>query len=187
MMLGHTAHLTTSDKYGNVVSLTQTLGPNMGSKVASKGLGFLYNVTMGPYLGGYLGEDKPGDRASSHISPTIFSKGDKVVLALGAAGGNKIPVAINQVAYRYLKTGMPLVDAIFFPRVYKSESPIYIESHLGINHLSDYEFYPESFNVEMIRTKAYFGRVHAIALDSINGKWFGSADPDWEGTVSSFE
>jgi hypothetical protein len=82
---------------------------------------------------------------------------------------------------------MPLVDAIFFPRVYKSESPIYIESHLGINHLSDYEFYPESFNVEMIRTKAYFGRVHAIALDSINGKWFGSADPDWEGTVSSFE
>jgi len=36
MMLGHTAHLTTSDKYGNVVSLTQTLGPNMGSKVASK-------------------------------------------------------------------------------------------------------------------------------------------------------
>jgi gamma-glutamyltranspeptidase/glutathione hydrolase len=187
MAQGHTAHLTTSDKYGNVVSLTQTLGPNMGSKVASKGLGFLYNVTMGPYLGGYLGEDKPGDRASSHISPTIFSKGDKVVLALGAAGGNKIPVAINQVAYRYLKTGMPLVDAIFFPRVYKSESPIYIESHLGINHLSDYEFYPESFNVEMIRTKAYFGRVHAIALDSINGKWFGSADPDWEGTVSSFE
>ena len=71
---GHTAHLTTSDKYGNVVSLTQTLGPNMGSKVATKGLGFLYNVTMGPYLGGYLGEDKPGDRASSHISPTIFTK-----------------------------------------------------------------------------------------------------------------
>ena len=91
MTQGHTAHLTTSDKYGNVVSLTQTLGPNMGSKVATKGLGFLYNVTMGPYLGGYLGEDKPGDRASSHISPTIFSKNDKVVLALGAAGGNKIP------------------------------------------------------------------------------------------------
>ena len=75
----------------------------MGSKVASKGLGFLYNVTMGPYLGGYLGEDKPGDRASSHISPTIFSKGDKVVLALGAAGGNKIPVAINHGVNLQLK------------------------------------------------------------------------------------
>ena len=38
--LDHTAHLTTSDKYGNVVSLTQTLGPNMGSKVATKVLDF---------------------------------------------------------------------------------------------------------------------------------------------------
>ena len=83
--LEHTAHLTTSDKYGNVVSLTQTLGPNMGSKVATKGLGFLYNVTMGPYLGGYLGQDKPGDRSSSHISPTLFTNDDQVVLALGAA------------------------------------------------------------------------------------------------------
>ena len=52
LAMQHTAHLTTSDKYGNVVSLTQTLGPNMGSRVATKGLGFLYNVTMGPYLGG---------------------------------------------------------------------------------------------------------------------------------------
>jgi len=184
---GHTAHLTTSDKYGNVVSLTQTLGPNMGSKVATKGLGFLYNVTMGPYLGGYLGEDKPGDRASSHISPTIFTKNGEVVLALGAAGGNKIPIAINQVAYRYLKQKYTLIDALTMPRVYKYESPIYIESHLGVNRFNDYEIYSESQNVERIRTEAYFGRVHAIALDTINNRWIGSADPDWEGSVSNFE
>lgn len=184
---GHTAHLTTSDKYGNVVSLTQTLGPNMGSKVASKGLGFLYNVTMGPYLGGYLGEDKPGDRVSSHISPTIFTKDDRVVLALGAAGGNKIPLAINQVAFRYLKQNFSLSDALFMPRVYKYESPIYIESHIGINRLNDYEIYPKSINLERVRSKADFGRVHAVALDTINNKWIGSADPDWEGSVSDFE
>ena len=184
---GHTAHLTTSDKYGNVVSLTQTLGPNMGSKVATKGLGFLYNVTMGPYLGGYLGEDKPGDRASSHISPTIFTKNNQVVLALGAAGGRMIPLAINQVAYRYLKQKYPLNDALIMPRVYKYDSPIYIESHLGINRFNEYEIYSESQNVERVRAEAYFGRVHAIALDTINNKWLGSADPDWEGNVSNFE
>ncbi len=184
---GHTAHLTTSDKYGNVVSLTQTLGPNMGSKVATKGLGFLYNVTMGPYLGGYLGEDKPGDRASSHISPTIFTKNNEVVLALGAAGGRMIPIAINQAAYRYLKQKYPLSEALAMPRVYKYESPIYIESHLGVNRFNDYEIYSESQNVERIRTEAYFGRVHAVALDTINNKWIGSADPDWEGSVSDFE
>ena len=159
----------------------------MGSRVATKGLGFLYNVTMGPYLGGYLGEEKPGDRASSHISPTIFTKNNEVVLALGAAGGRMIPIAINQVAYRYLKQKYPLSDALIMPRVYKYESPIYIESHLGVNRFNDYEIYSESQNVERIRAEAYFGRVHAVALDTINKKWKGSADPDWEGSVSDFK
>ena len=184
---GHTAHLTTSDKYGNVVSLTQTLGPNMGSKVATKGLGFLYNVTMGPYLGGYLGEDKPGDRASSHISPTIFTKNNQVVLALGAAGGNKIPVAINQVAYRYLKQNVPLSEALFMQRVYKDDSPIYIERHIGLEWFDDLEINLKSDNIKRVELKGYFGRVHAIALDSLNNRWIGAADKDWEGSVSSYE
>ena len=185
--LEHTAHLTTSDKYGNVVSLTQTLGPNMGSKVATKGLGFLYNVTMGPYLGGYLGQDKPGDRSSSHISPTLFTSDDQVVLALGAAGGNKIPIAINQVAYRYLKQKFRLYDALVMPRTYMYDSPRYVEGHLGIDRFNDDVYYPEFYNVEKIRQEGYFGRVHAVALDTINNKWIGAADPDWEGTVSEFE
>ena len=42
------------------------------------------------------------------------------------------------------------------------------------------------YNVERIPHKAYFGRVHAVALDSLNKLWIGSADPDWEGTVSSY-
>ena len=185
--LDHTAHLTTSDKYGNVVSLTQTLGPNMGSKVATKGLGFLYAVTMGPYLGGYLGQDKPGDRSSSHISPTLFTDNNEVILALGAAGGNKIPVAINQVAYRYLKQNLKLYDALIMPRTYMFESPRYVEAHLGIDRFNDDIYYPEFFNVEKIRQEGYFGRVHAVALDTLNNKWIGAADPDWEGTVSEFE
>ena len=185
--LDHTAHLTTSDKYGNVVSLTQTLGPNMGSKVATKGLGFLYAVTMGPYLGGYLGQDKPGDRSSSHISPTLFTDNNEVILALGAAGGNKIPVAINQVAYRYLKQKLKLYDALIMPRTYMFESPRYVEAHIGIDTFNDDIYYPEIFNVEKIRQEGYFGRVHAVALDTLNNKRIGAADPDWEGTVSEFE
>ena len=33
---GHTTHLTTADKWGNVVALTQTIGPTMGSKLLPK-------------------------------------------------------------------------------------------------------------------------------------------------------
>ena len=97
--IGHTTHLTTADKFGNVVSLTQTIGPNMGSKVATKGLGFLYAVTSGSYLGMY----EPGKRVNSFISPTLIGNNEKIILALGGAGGNKIVTAIAQVASRYFQ------------------------------------------------------------------------------------
>ena len=43
---GHTSHLTVVDKNDMIVCLTQTIGPTMGSKVATPGLGFLYAQTM---------------------------------------------------------------------------------------------------------------------------------------------
>ena len=175
---GHTTHLTTADKMGNVVSLTQTIGPTMGSKVATKGLGFLYAVS----LGGYLGEYKPGDRSNSHISPTLFMKNGKVQLALGAAGGSRIPTAITQVAHRYLTQKKDLNTSLMLPRIYPYEDSLWIEDHDEVKSLNadlDQNEYP----VKLVDEKARFGRVHAISYDSISNSWFGSADPDWEGTV----
>ena len=69
-----------------MVALTQTLGPNMGSKVVTPGLGFLYAST----LGGYLGRMEPGQRARSFISPVMVFRDGAPVLAMGAAGGSRI-------------------------------------------------------------------------------------------------
>ena len=94
--LGHTTHLTVVDRDGMVVALTQTLGTTLGSKVATPGLGFAYAQT----LGGYLGEVRAGERASSHISPLLVSKDGAPFLALGAAGGSRIPSSIVAVVSR---------------------------------------------------------------------------------------
>jgi len=184
--VSNTAHLTTADKYGNVVSLTQTIGPIMGSKVSTDGLGFLYNVTMGPYLGGYLNEINAGDRVSSNISPTLFSKNNEVILALGAAGGNKIPTAITQVSYRYLKQNFNLNESLSLPRVYKFNGPIQLESHIGVDRFYN-NLDTDVYGIEKVPYEGEFGRIHAIALDTINNKWIGSSDPDWEGTVKVFK
>jgi len=176
--IGHTSHLTAADANGNIVSLTQTVGPNMGSKVASKGLGFIYAVT----LGGYLGDYKPGDRANSHISPTLISKNNSPVLALGAAGGSRIITAVTQVASRYIEQKNTLKKSLMLPRVYPFEDSLWIEDHSGVKELNaelDITINP----YKMIDKIARFGRVHAVALDSINNKWIGAADPDWEGTT----
>ena len=178
--MGHTTHLTAADEDGNVVSLTQTVGPNMGSKVASKELGFIYAVT----LGGYLGEYKPGDRSNSHISPTLFMNGDQVTLAIGAAGGSRIVTAVTQVADRYLAQKHDLNHALLLPRVYPFQDSLWIEDHQEVQQLNanlDESLYP----IKMIPQKARFGRVHAVALDTISGTWIGAADPDWEGTVEN--
>jgi len=150
----------------------------MGSKVASKGLGFIYAVT----LGGYLGDYKPGDRANSHISPTLISKNNSPVLALGAAGGSRIITAVTQVASRYIEQKNTLKKSLMLPRVYPFEDSLWIEDHSGVKELNaelDITINP----YKMIDKIARFGRVHAVALDSINNKWIGAADPDWEGTT----
>ena len=179
--IGHTTHLTATDDQGNAISLTQTLGPNMGSKVASKDLGFLYAVS----LGGYLGEYKPGDRSNSHITPTLFINNGKLQLALGAAGGSRIVTAVTQVAHRYFAQKISLNRSLFLPRIYPYQDTLWIEDHQEVKMLNaeiNQHFYP----IKMIDQKARFGRVHAIAFDSLTKTWIGAADPDWEGNVEYY-
>lgn len=179
---GHTTHLSAADKYGNVIALTQSLGPNMGSKVATPGLGFLYASTMG----GYLGETKPGERASSHISPFIVTKDGKPYLVLGAAGGSMIVTAVVETISRFIDRDMDLREALAAGRVYASDSML-VETHLGSSwtkaDINQFEAW--GFPVKEIDRQGSFGRVHAIYYDAKTNTWQGEADPDWEGTAGA--
>ena len=53
----NTTHLSVADAQGNVVALTQSVGPLFGSRVASAELGFIHAATME-----YLGALEPGTR-----------------------------------------------------------------------------------------------------------------------------
>lgn len=179
---GHTTHLSAADKDGNVIALTQSLGPNMGSKVVTPGLGFLYASTMG----GYLGETKPGERASSHISPFIVTKDGKPFLVLGAAGGSMIVTAVVETISRFIDRDMDLREALSAGRVYASDSML-LETHLGSSwtkaEISQFENW--GFPVKEIDRQGSFGRVHAIFYDARTNTWQGEADPDWEGTAGA--
>jgi gamma-glutamyltranspeptidase/glutathione hydrolase len=179
---GHTSHLTVVDKNGMIVSLTQTIGPTMGSKVATPGLGFLYAQTMG----GYLGKVEPNLRVPSHISPVIVFKGDKPFLALGAAGGSRIPSSIVNVISKVVDYKMPLTEALHAPRVHSLEEGISLEVVDGMNWNKDDSTYFSQlgYMVEMRRLPGQFGRIHAVMLDTLTGEWIGCADPDWEGTAA---
>lgn len=190
----HTSHLVTSDCSGLVVSMTQTIGPIFGAKVASPSLGFAYAATMGGYL--RTGPQKPGERPRTAIAPVIVTKEDSVLLALGAAGGIRIPSAIVQTISRVVDQNKSLKDAINAPRVHplalidennrriidlrsfsaEMSSPAWTENDLAYWKLN-------GFNVTELEKRATFGRVHAIS--QFNAKLVGVADPDWEGSAST--
>jgi gamma-glutamyltranspeptidase/glutathione hydrolase len=120
----NTTHLTTADKWGNVVSYTLTIEQTGGSGITVPGRGFLLNNELtdfsfapanpavhDPNLPG------PGKRPRSSISPTIvLDKQNKPVLAVGSPGGATIITTVLQTLTNFLDRGMPLVDAIAAPR-----------------------------------------------------------------------
>ncbi len=177
----HTAHLSAADGNGMYVSLTQTIGPNLGSKVATPGLGFLYAAT----LGGYLGHMEPGERARSSISPLMVVKDGQPVLVLGAAGGARIISAVVQAVLRVVDHGMSLPDALAAARVHPIDGGIAMETSPGIGWSSDDVAEVESWGLEVqeVERAGAFGRIHGIWVDPETGEMVGVADPDWEGAA----
>jgi gamma-glutamyltranspeptidase/glutathione hydrolase len=179
---GHTTHFVVSDHKGNVVSVTQSLGPLLGSKVASEKHGFLFATTMGPYLGNM----EPLERASSHISPVLVFKDGKPVLALGAAGGARIVPAVVQVISRFIDQNLSLEKALEAARVYQLPEKLLLENHTGnlwqhpqtISNLKKL-----NLPLEEVKLPGQMGRVHALFYDASLGKWHAAADPDWSGTA----
>jgi len=181
--LGHTTHLTAADESGMVIALTQSLGPNLGSKVATPKLGFVYAISLGAYLGIYT----PGQRVSSHISPFIVTKDQQPFMGLGAAGGSRIPTAIISVVSQVVDQGLALDEALAAPRVYPERDTILLETHPGLfwGPQAIGVLKAEGFNLKSIGSTGRFGRVHAVQYDAKKGKWTGAADPDWEGAAAS--
>ncbi|GAU67208.1 putative gamma-glutamyl transpeptidase [Streptomyces sp. NBRC 110611] len=119
----NTTHLTTADKWGNVVAYTLTIEQTGGSGITVPGRGFLLNneltdfsfapanpAVRDPNLPG------PGKRPRSSISPTIVLRHGEPVLALGSPGGATIITTVLQTLVNHLDRGLPLVDAIAAPR-----------------------------------------------------------------------
>ncbi|MFE1781184.1 gamma-glutamyltransferase [Streptomyces sp. NPDC059506] len=118
-----TTHLTTADRWGNVVAYTLTIEQTGGSGITVPGRGFLLNNELtdfsfapanpavhDPNLPG------PGKRPRSSMSPTIVLDKGRPAFALGSPGGSTIITTVLQVLTGHVDRGLPLVDAIAAPR-----------------------------------------------------------------------
>ncbi|ATE56305.1 gamma-glutamyltransferase [Actinosynnema pretiosum] len=125
----HTTHLTTADRWGNVVSYTLTIEQEGGSGIVVPGRGFLLNneltdFSFTPAAPGVPDPNLPGPgkRPRSSMSPTIVLDHGKPVLALGSPGGASIITTVLHVLVQRLDRRVPLVEAIASPRASQRNS-----------------------------------------------------------------
>ncbi|WP_043499913.1 gamma-glutamyltransferase [Georgenia sp. SUBG003] len=117
---GSTTHLTTTDRWGNIVALTFSIEQIGGSGIAVDGYGFLLNNELTDFATepGLANSPDGGKRPRSSISPTIILGPDgEPFAAYGTPGGATIITTVTQVAVNLIDLDMDLPDAIAAPRL----------------------------------------------------------------------
>jgi len=120
-----TVHLSAVDQNGMLASLTLTHGDSFGAQITVDGLGLILGHGMSRFdpVPGRANSIAPGKRPLDNMSPTIVLRDDKPVLAIGAAGGRRIPNGIFEVLLNKIGDGENLADAITKPRLHTDGSP----------------------------------------------------------------
>jgi gamma-glutamyltranspeptidase / glutathione hydrolase len=114
----HTNHLVVADREGNVVSYTNTIEQIAGSGITVPGRGFLLNneLTDFNFATGTANSVQGNKRPRSSMSPTLVTRGGKVVEAIGSPGGSTIITTVLQTLLNQIDFGMSLPAAIEAPR-----------------------------------------------------------------------
>src|SRR5262249_11948180 len=115
-----TVHLSAADTQGNLVALTLTHGGHFGARVTVDGLGLTLGHGMSRFdpRPGRPNSPGPGKRPLHNMCPTVVLRAGKPILALGGAGGRKIPNAVFEVLLQYVGRDASLEDAIAAPRLH---------------------------------------------------------------------
>jgi gamma-glutamyltranspeptidase/glutathione hydrolase len=117
---GGTVHLSAVDGQGMMASVTLTHGDSFGAQVTVDGLGLLLGHGMSRFdpLPGRPNSIAPGKRPLDNMSPTIVLRDGNPMLAIGAAGGRRIPNGVFEVLLNLVVDGRSLEDAVTEPRLH---------------------------------------------------------------------
>lgn len=175
-----TTHLSVMDAGGNTVSLTTSIGPSFGARVATPELGFLYAHSYR-----MRSDPTPRVRDLTEMTPTIVFRRNQPLLALGGAGSERIPTAILQVLINVLDRGQPLDEAMRAPRIFCLNNKLRL--HEGFAPELIETLRARGFEIEMVAANVarHQGLVHAVQIDPRTRTWFGAADAGDSGSAAA--
>jgi gamma-glutamyltranspeptidase/glutathione hydrolase len=190
-----TTHFSVIDADGMAVSNTYTLERSYGSRIVVKGAGFLLNnemmdfnwfpgeTTRGGQIGTPANQIAPGKRMLSSQTPTVVSRGGKVVLVTGSPGSRTIINTVLCVVVNVLDFDMDVRAAVDAPRLHHPWLP----DRAGFEGGADYHEAVRQLQ-RMGHTVSWTrqGDAHTIGLDPRTGRYVGAADRRIDGKVAGY-
>ena len=178
---GGTAYMTVRDSSGLGVSLIQSNFHGIGSRIGVDSYGFfLHNRGCGFNLQkGHKNYLQAGRKPLHTLSPTLWTKDNKLELLLGTRGGRYQPQLLAQVILPYLKDKTPLRDIMQKGRwalndfLSNTDSQLTVEGAFAATDIQHLESKGHLVTqIDQKFDKAY-GPVSAIYKDK---SWTGAAD-----------
>ncbi|HEY4612088.1 MAG TPA: gamma-glutamyltransferase [Bacteroidota bacterium] len=185
----HTTHFVVADRWGNVVSATQTLGNLFGSKIMPPGTGIWLNnsleyCTFEPK--GNPMDAHPGRRKLSGDCPTLIMKDSKPWAAIGTPGGHSIGQTIAQMVLNLVVFQMDIQQAITAPKISFIE-PDVLAVEQDIPELTRTKLQAMGHRVRLVRA---LGNAHGLVIEyderGTPARFFGGADPRGEGVARGY-
>lgn len=142
---GNTSHFVVMDRFGNVVSQTQTVRDWFGSGIVVDGLGFILNNAMSDFSAavgaltsqgltyGSANAIQGGKTPLSSMSPCMVLKNGKPFLAIGAAGGPRIITGTLQGIVNAVDFGMTPERLVNLPYIHVITNAQGLEVEYGIS------------------------------------------------------
>lgn len=170
-----TTHINVLDKDNMAVLLTSTVNLEFGAKFMDPETGIVFNNTMDdfyiPYISGiaekHANLPEGGKRPFSSISPILLLK-DGEAIALGAAGGIRIPTSIVSTLF-HLSAGDSLEEAIMETRIHNQLFPNVTFVEYGIPEVLEKYLLGAGHRIEKSLQNTIFTSVQGILSKEANG------------------
>jgi len=185
----HTTHFVVADRWGNVVSATQTLGNAFGARIMPEGTGIWLNNSLA-----YCTFEPKGNPMDAHAGrrklsgdcPTIVLRDGRPWVAIGTPGGHTIGQTVPQMVMNLIDFKMDIQQAIAAERISFFEPDV-----IGVE-----ESIPASVREQLsklghkLRVVSGIGNAHGLMIeyDSAHNpvRFTGAADPRGKGKALGY-
>ena len=188
----HTTHFVVADRWGNIVSATQTLGNAFGSRIMPEGTGIWLNNSLAYCTFEPKGnpmDAHPGRRKLSGDCPTIIFREGRPWVALGTPGGHTIGQTVPQMVMNIIDFQMDIQEAIAVPRVsFVEPDTIAVEEGIGSAVRRGLE--SRGHKVHIIKRPGGLGNAHGLMVEYDEQgrplRFKGASDPRGNGLAQGF-